>query len=110
MRVAKGFNRDNDTDGETWVFYDAVPDIEDDDHHEWNEDCTEDQMEDNEEGGLDLLFGSDQGTMIDEQLSSHTHLEHAENARLEAFQRDYKVKRVSKTINFQGLYQKHMAC
>ena len=42
------------------------------------------QIEDNEEGGLDLLFGLDQATMIDEQLSSHACLQTWIKVSLEA--------------------------
>ena len=60
------------------------------------------QMEDNEEGGLDLLLGLDQATMIDEKLSSHACLENVDQRKFGSALKGCKVKRAGKTINFQG--------
>ena len=39
------------------------------------------QMERNDEGGMGILLALDQATIIDEQLSSHAHLENADQRK-----------------------------
>ena len=51
------------------------------------------EMEDNEERGLDLLFGLDQATMIDKKPRSHACLENANQRKFGSVLKGLQVKR-----------------
>ena len=57
-------------------------------------------MEDNEEGGMELLVGLDQATMIDEQLSSYVYLENADQRNFGSVLKGLKNQKILENDQF----------